>query len=243
MAMWKSFECPGCHEAFPYVPDTRTEKIVDDMDLKAGRATLIAANCPHCGEMITLDRETGRSDRFDETSHKAGEMGSVLYDMTLKEQTWDKAGELAKDGHMLMKTDVARAEACFRQAIAISKHHSHAWYNLGVCRLRADDRAEAIQCLEHALQFDPGMIMAWNNLGTVYAAETRLEDAERCFDRGLGVDPNYPKFYLGKANIAIMQGDFETSRKWLRTALEKDPSYQPAQEGLRRLDAFERGDV
>src|SRR5207248_7465682 len=107
--------------------------------------------------------------RFDNESFKSSAMGALVFDMTLKERAWDKADELVKQGHLLMPADLVRAEACFRQALALSKHHPEAWYNLGVCRERARDAVGAVRCFEHALEYNPKLIQAWNNLGSIYA--------------------------------------------------------------------------
>jgi superkiller protein 3 len=233
---WKSFECPRCHEAFPYALSAKLEDRYEDMALKAGRAPIIMVNCPHCDQLLTVDRETGDAGLLDVDSPTVRD-GGVFFDMILREQTWDKAGELLTEGHESMADDVAKAESCFRGAIAISRHHPAAWFYVSVCRLQAGDLSEAISCLEHALEFDPDMIQGWNNLGTAYAGEGKFEEATLAFDRGIAVNPDYPKFYLGKANIAMMQDDLETARHWLHIALEKDPSYEPARAALRQIDA------
>lgn len=236
MEKWKSFECPQCREAFVYDPSPNAIKLIDDTELKSGQSCLVAVDCPHCAAFLSLDREAGRSAKIKPDRLESAEMGGLVYDMTVKERTWDKAGELVAAGHSLMMIDVAQAETRFREAIAISKHHSLAWFNLSVCRQRAGDLVGTAECLQHALLFDRTLIQAWNNLGSLWANAGELEEATRCFDEGLAVDPNYPKFYLGKANIAAMKGDVGTASDLLRLALEKDPAYEPAHAFLRLLE-------
>jgi tetratricopeptide (TPR) repeat protein len=213
---------------------------IEEVELKEGRAALIVVDCPHCTVVLALDRDTGRCELYNEGSLRRPDMGFVIYDMTVKEQSQDVADRLVKEGHNLMGTDIHLAEAAFREALTLSKHHPMARYNLGVCRYQLQDLDGAEAEYRHALEFDPKLVRAWNNLGTVLSMLGRTDEAAEAFDRGLTVDPDYPKCFLGKANLEAMRGDFAAVRRLLNTALEKDRNYALAREFLDRLAVMER---
>jgi tetratricopeptide (TPR) repeat protein len=164
----------------------------------------------------------------------------MVWDMSFTEKAKEQVAELNTEGDKYMAHDVPRAEALFRKALTLRRHDPMSWYNLGVCRFKANDLEGAVQCYQHALQFDPKFLQAFNNLGTTLAYLNRLAEAEEVFDRGLAVNPNHPKFYFGKANLAVMNRNVSRARNLLKMALEKDPTYKRAKEVLGELDVLEK---
>jgi len=189
--------------------------------------------------MLLIDRDKREASKL--STDKVSEPGrsTVFYDLMPTEKSKAEVVRLNQAGHELRPTDPAAAEELFRKALNLRKHDPTSWYNLGVCRYYASDLIEAVACYRHALRFEPEMKVAWNNLGSALFELGRAADAEEAFDSGIRIDPSYPKFFLGKANLAAVRGDFEQARDHLRRALEIDPQYQPARIALRRLYAEE----
>lgn len=231
-----TFECPNCQEPFRYDPSPNMAGRLREMELRLARACAVWVNCPHCPALLHLDRQTCRASLVKDASQAEQPVPGLFYDLTLTEAACDEVSRLNQEGHRLRATEPSRAEALFRQAAAIRKHDPVTWYNIGVCRHSAGDPSGAVDAYRHALRFDGHLIEAWNNLGLVLFQQGLVAEAEGCFDAGLAVDPSYPKFYLGKANVAWAMGRVTEARELLRTALQKEPHYQPAQQMLQRLD-------
>jgi tetratricopeptide (TPR) repeat protein len=239
MTKWTQFECPHCHEPFQYSPAQKVEQQIAEMELKTGKGGIIMVECPHCPETLIINRETGRTTRF-EKAIDASDVGSVFWDMSFTENGKEQVKKLITEGNQISASNLQKAETIFRKAIAIRKHDPFAWYNLGVCQHRLGDAAGAEKSYRHALEYDPTIEQAWNNLGTCLAEQNQLIEANECFDRGIAVNANNPKFYLGKGNVAAMRRDFAGARRFMNMALQKDPSYQRAREGLQRIDMMEK---
>lgn len=229
------FECFACIEAFRYEPSPSALRGIEDMELKTGRICEVMIECPHCPAVLVLNFQIGRAEILKGDRPNTESRG-LIWDMTFTEKAKEQVAELNAEGDNCIASDAVRAETLFRKALTLRRHDPMSWYNLGVCRFKDNDLEEAVKCYHHALQFDPTLLQAFNNLGTTLVFLGRLAEAEEIFDRGLAVDPNHPKFYLGKANLAGMKGDFSTARNLLNEALRKDPTYQMAKEGLRRLE-------
>ena len=231
-----TFICENCQESFEYRPAPKVKQRFEEMEFRAGRAFLIFIECPHCPSHMLVDRETGRVETVEGVPPNP-DVGGVFWDMTLTEDGKDEVARLNEEGHRMMPADPAGAEKLFRKAAAIRKHDPMTHYNLGVSLYRTGDAAGAEACFRHALRFDPKLTHGWNNLGSVLVEQGRVDEADECFDRGIALDPSYPKFYLGKANVALLRDDWAGARRLLHQALEKDASYAPARAALARLDA------
>ena len=240
MTIWTQFECPTCHEPFQYGPTEKITKQIAEMELKIGRTCMILIECPHCPETLIVNRETGRTRKFEKVADNPGDMGGLIWDMTLTEKGKDEVQRLLTEGDQFATSNPKKAEQIFLKAIAIRKHDPHAWYNVGVCRHRLGDLPGAEEAYRHVLQFDPSIVQAWNNLASSLVEQNRLEEGDECFDRGIAVDPENPKLYLGKGNIAAMRGDFADARKYMNIALEKDPGYQRAREAIDKISIMEK---
>jgi len=239
MSTWSRFECPTCHEPFEYKPKALVEQRIRDMELQIGGICIVMVECPHCPETLTLDRETGRTTKFDKVGVDP-EMGGIFWDMSFTEDGKEEVQKLLEEGDRIAAANPAKAEVIFRKAIAIRKHSPHAWYNLGVCQHRQRQMDEAVKSYRHALQFGPEITQAWNNLGSCLLELNKVDEGEESFDKGIAANPENPKLYLGKANVAVLRGDLVTAKKFLLLALEKDPNYHLARQSLERLELAEQ---
>lgn len=240
MLKWGPFVCPVCDEPFRYEPTPQSQLVLEEMELKLGRECQVAIDCPHCpARMLLIDRRTRKARKLDSVESTTMVRAGLIYDIKPAEEARNEVERLNQRGHELHPTNSRAAEKLFREALEIRKHDPSSWYNVGVCRIDAQDPNEAVECFRHALRFQPNMETAWNNLGSILLQLGQFGEAEAAFDSGVRINPRNPKFYLGKANVAASRRDPASQRRYLKLALECDPQYRPASTALRRLDGQE----
>ncbi len=98
------------------------------------------------------------------------------------------------------------------------------WNVLGKCREQGGDRAGARAAYTEAVRLAPvGEVEPLVHSG-VCALKAGLEEkAQEDFETALRIAPESGKAFSGLATLASVHGDFETSERLARKALEKDP--------------------
>lgn len=87
--------------------------------------------------------------------------------------------------------ELAEAEACYQQALAIDPNHVETLHGLGNLyrEMRRFKRAE--ECFQRAVQINPSHARAWLGLGGVKSyAKGSLHEAIDCFEEALRLDPS-----------------------------------------------------
>ena len=104
----------------------------------------------------------------------------------------------------------ARAEAAYRQALAMDPSDVNAWNNLaGLLYEKLQRHAEGIWCVEQALKIDPRHKVGWSNLATMVGRLGHHNKAMDCANRALALDPKLVEAHLHRANAALALGKME----------------------------------
>jgi Tfp pilus assembly protein PilF len=104
----------------------------------------------------------------------------------------------------------ARAEAAYRQALAMDPTDFELWNELTELLFKKMRRlAEGIQCLEQALQTNPQHKLGWLHLATMTGRMGHHQRALECADQALALDPKLVEAYLSKAAAARALGKMD----------------------------------
>lgn len=124
------------------------------------------------------------------------------------------------------------ATACYDAALAIRPEHAPAWNNKGAALLRLHDEAGADRCFAEALHFDPDFFDAIVNRVLLLQRRGRHGEVVIWTDRALRFREAAWLWYVkALAHLGLLEGTLAV--KAFERALELDPKFQEAKEGLR----------
>jgi tetratricopeptide (TPR) repeat protein len=123
-------------------------------------------------------------------------------------------GETAESYHdegltASMRGDLATAVSHFERAIHLDSKFSAAYHQLGRCYLRMGDPAKAIRILEPLVRSRPELILARLDLGHAYLEAGDVEKGREQFTRILDMKQDDARAYLGLADAAFQEGNWE----------------------------------
>jgi len=100
----------------------------------------------------------------------------------------------------------------------------------------SDTYKDRLTFWENAVKFSPSAPMTHVNLAYAYYAHDKMEAAEREFQRTLILDPGAPTINYNIGVIRYQKGEHDLARESLRTELNNNPSFKPAEDLLKVLD-------
>lgn len=107
---------------------------------------------------------------------------------------------------------LARAEAIYRQAIALKPEFVEAHNNLGMVLMSMGRFDEAIAAFERTVSIKPNYAEALSNLGNLFKDSGRLDDALACFDRAFAANPTIPGFLSNRLYTLYFHPDFDDEK-------------------------------
>lgn len=131
----------------------------------------------------------------------------------------------------------AAAVIRLREAVAEFPQSSRLWLALGAAQLIKGDNVEAQQSFERSLELDPRSVPALAYLGTAYADRGQYDEALKYYERAVAGGGNSPVPLYLAADAMLRLPDIDEPRveKYLRRAVELDPSFASAHMALARL--------
>jgi tetratricopeptide (TPR) repeat protein len=128
--------------------------------------------------------------------------------------------------------DLPKAEATFRQLLALEPTNPEVWNELGsVCREQGK-QAEAIAALERAVTLDPEFIQAHNALGIALLEAGRIGEASDRFERVLQLDPQQAVVRNNLGNTYLAQGRQADALAQYQEAVRLSPDFAEAHGNL-----------
>jgi Flp pilus assembly protein TadD len=156
------------------------------------------------------------------------------------------AEQLFFDGtRHLFANEYPRAEACFREALAIAPQLGAAHANLGwlLARTAADDEAGA--CYRRALALAPDDVQILLNYGAFLAGRGEFRAAEAVYVRAVGLEPGSAAAWSNLGALFAQTGRFDDAEGSCRMSVRLDPGYAKARINLAyvclREGRFEEG--
>ncbi|MBK1833530.1 tetratricopeptide repeat protein [Roseibacillus ishigakijimensis] len=74
--------------------------------------------------------------------------------------------------------ELAEAEACYRQAVALDGNFFDGWHALGMTLMKQGKIKEAIGCGLQATHLKPNDLLAWTALSQMYVQNEQIAEAE-----------------------------------------------------------------
>jgi tetratricopeptide (TPR) repeat protein len=109
-------------------------------------------------------------------------------------------------------------------------------YNMGIAYERIARGAEAaVRQYEKAIEIDSAHVGAHSNLGRIFDERGLKDKAEREYRLAIKGGGNNPVPLYNLGAFYYEQGDYRSARKYWEKALEANPSFAPAKQGLNLL--------
>ena len=134
--------------------------------------------------------------------------------------------------HLQDAGDLAAAERCYRQLIAIKPLHADAHNNLGILLCSQNRPGDAITYFERAVTARPDYAEAHNNLANALHSVGRLEESHRHIRAALRLKPSYPEAHNNLGNLMCAQGSPADAITHFEQAIAARPDYVEAHNNL-----------
>ena len=130
---------------------------------------------------------------------------------------WQQQGQLAE------------AEACYRQVLALAPGHANAWQLLGIVLGQSGRAVQAVDCLRRCCELKPEDPMAWHNLASALQVQGQAQQALQACERALTLNPVYVAGYGLRASILWQLGQQQAALEAIERALALHPADAQAQ--------------
>lgn len=129
--------------------------------------------------------------------------------------------------------EMARAEECYRQALAVNPAFAEAFNALGNSLCLQGRHSEALSSYQSALQLKPDYAGAYNNLGNLYHSQNQLGEAIACYRKTLEFKPEFAaEVYNNLGSVLHQQGNLADAVTCYRQAIALKPDYSGAYTNL-----------
>lgn len=115
-----------------------------------------------------------------------------------------------------------KAEAYYREALALRPDYPGAWHNLGNTAYRQQQYSEAIRDYRRELALNPDP-RPWRGIGQAYVELGRTDSARYAFEQALALDSTFAQAHFGLALLLDDLGDVEGALRAARRALAHAP--------------------
>ena len=125
----------------------------------------------------------------------------------------------------------------FRSAIQIDSTRTGAYYLMGWFYQETEQFDKAISTYQRLIKVAPEMKEVPYNIGYINLVDLdNYPAAIKYFSECVRIDPNYVDAWFNRGYSYELSGDLESARKDYEKALQVQPNYNRAVEGLNRLD-------
>ncbi len=174
--------------------------------------------------------------------------GIVVRDMrqdtSLALQYFQRAVDLKQDyvkaldmmGVMLSAQNDTLAKFYFQRILELEPNRGDIYFKLGVYHMNQDNINRAIESFTRAVQLSPRDAESYFNLGFIHIQLKEYEQASKYFTSAIQVREKNYKAYYGRGYCYEMGGQYKKAKADYLQAIESNPIYKPAGEGLQRVN-------
>ena len=138
------------------------------------------------------------------------EVGAVRGSVSFLERAPGKgpsADEWFRRGEQLEANDAKRAEAAYRESLALAPGHADASLNLGAMLCERGAYAEALDVFDRALAVAPESVLVWFDRGIALEELGRVRDALKSYERCLELAPDFSDAHFNAARLHEQLGN------------------------------------
>ncbi|MBU1318666.1 MAG: tetratricopeptide repeat protein [candidate division Zixibacteria bacterium] len=146
-------------------------------------------------------------------------------------QTWNNLGN-----SYFRLEQFAKAEQCYRRALAIAPEMAHANRNLGVSLAKSGRTGEAAEVLSSFLELAPDDFAVAHLLGDIMFEKGEFDSALKMYELCVTLAPSSFVVITKLADIYSKQGFIDSARLGYHQALQINPNYDPARKSLEALE-------
>jgi tetratricopeptide (TPR) repeat protein len=136
----------------------------------------------------------------------------------------------------------AKAESCYRRALALEPNHPEALHHLGLLALQAGKHEMALAIFKDALSASPSNPALLNSVAAVLARTNCGDAALEYLQQARRVAPDFAPTYHALGVILQRQGKIAEAEETLRTGLERQPHHPEMLTNLGALYVQQRRD-
>jgi tetratricopeptide (TPR) repeat protein len=129
---------------------------------------------------------------------------------------------------LLKAGQLAEAEKCGQQALAIEAGHADSLHLMGLLCFASKQNDLAIAWFAQAIRQNPNVADYFSNLGTVLQQQGRLDEAAKSFDRALILKPDFAEVWYKLGEVLQQQKRFGEAILSFDQALKVNPQYREA---------------
>lgn len=203
-------------------PDKRADQAAATANAQAKQVTPV---------MLALPEAAYEAGRYDDALR--------LYRELLVKDPNDNRVKLGIADCELATNDPSGASELYRELGSDPSIHSRVLQGQGIALLRLGRTAPAEEALNDAVTADPKLWRAWNALGAVRDADKQWDKADQAYAKALALVPRSAVVNNNLGFSLLSQGKMKEAIQSFQTALEIDPTLQPAQMNLRIALALE----
>lgn len=133
----------------------------------------------------------------------------------------------------LASNDPSDANELYQELEGDPSIHALVLQGRGMALLKLGQNTPAEKALKDAVVADPKLWHAWNALGALYDANQRWDEADQAYAKALALVPRSALVNNNLGFSLLSQGKRAEAIQSFQTALEIDPTLQPAQMNLR----------
>ncbi len=140
-------------------------------------------------------------------------------------------------GVMLASIGDTFAKYYYHRILDIDPSRDDIYYKLGVFYMNRNMTNLALENYFDAIRVNPKNADAYYSIGFIHIQLKQLSQAKDYFSKAIQYQVHNYKAYYGRAYCLEQLGDISNARKDYRMALDANPVYDPAKEGLARVNA------
>jgi tetratricopeptide (TPR) repeat protein len=141
----------------------------------------------------------------------------------------DTPAAFVETGLRLLKAgQLAEAEECGLQALAVEAGHADALHLMGLLCCASNRNDRAIEWFAGAIRQNPTVADYFVNLGSVLRRQNRLDEAAKSFDRALLLKPDLAEVWYKLGEVLQQQNRHDEAILSFDQALARDPQHREA---------------
>lgn len=144
-------------------------------------------------------------------------------------------------GYIYQQKNDPLAITYYQNALAVDPENEEISYNLALTFQQLGNYEQALEEYKRMLTFAPQNKYALHNIGYIYLVfEQKFDEAVAFFTKAIEVDPEFVHAICNRGVAFEELGQYENAAQDFQYALKLQEHFQPAVEGLKRVEKLRK---